>query len=293
MNWYTRGEKIRFMNRMIQQGWTDKMIKRHIDVPRRTYYFWKNRIKEQGCDELIRNDKPGPNTVEFVIDPRTRGMILRWRRKYGWGPTRIEGHLDKHYRIHIPHNRIYQLLVERNMNEAIEKPRKTWGKKRWERKHSMSLLQADWKDVLVGPEPMLTFIDDHSRFILGSNRFPEATTENSIRLLESVCRKYGYPEQVLTDNGTQFVNSKNDNPSTFTQFCTDNGIQHIRTSKGRPTTTGKIEAFHGCYEREAWRFRTHHAYIKYWNHERPHGSLGYLYPVEVFYRDMRGATNSG
>lgn len=292
MNWMTREHKIRFMNRMIKIGWTDEMIMSHIAVPRRTYYFWKSRIREHGCNELINNNRPGPKPVEFIIDARTKEMILKWRKKYGWGPTRIEGHLDKHYKVHVPHNRIYQLFVNRGINEAIEKPRKTWGKKRWERKHSMSLLQGDWKDVRVG-SPMLTFIDDHSRFILGSRRFSEATAENTVKMLEGVCKKYGFPEQVLTDNGVQFVNNKSEFPSDFTQFCVDNGIQHIRTSKRRPTTTGKIEAFHGCYEREAWRFSTHDAYIRHWNHERPHGSLGYLYPVEVFYKDMRGATNSG
>ena len=79
----------------------------------------------------------------------------------------------------------------------------------------------------------------------------------------------------------------------FTMFCVDNGIQHIRTSKKRPTTTGKIEAFHGCYEREAWRFSSHGAYIHHWNYERPHSSIGYSYPIEVFHKDMKSAINSG
>lgn len=293
MNGMNREQKIRFIEAKIKEGWKNRLIISITEVPRRTYFYWKSVMNEQGIDALINKKKPGPKP-SFFINTDTKQKILQWRRRYGWGPTRIEGHLEKHHNIHFPHNRIHRLLIQKGMNEPIQKPRKTWGKKRWERKHSMSLLQADWKDVNVEPGPMLTFIDDHSRFILGSRRFDNATVHNSIKLLERVCRRHGCPEQVLTDNGTQFANNQNEFPSTFTQFCIDNGIEHIRTSKKRPTTTGKIEAFHGCYEMEAWRFKTHSAYIRHWNYNRPHGAIGYLYPVEVFYKDRkRGAINSG
>jgi len=286
MDCMSREERIRFISDKLGEGWKDWRILACIEVPRRTYFYWKKRILDQGHEALINRQRPGPKPT-FHIDPDMAKDILDWRRKYGWGPTRIEGHLDKHCQVHIPHNRIHQLFSQHGLNEPVQKPRKTWGKKRWEREHSMSLLQADWKDVNVEPGPMLTFIDDHSRFILGSRRFDEATTRNSISLLESICRLYGCPEQVLTDNGVQFCNNKNDNPSVFTTFCTEMGIEHIRTSKKRPTTTGKIEAFHGCYEREAWRFKTHAAYIHHWNYERPNGAIGYLYPVEVFHKDRK------
>ena len=281
-----RREQIKYMQRRLTQGWRNSHIIEDMEISRATYFRWKQKLDKQGIEKLINKEKPGPKP-SFHINSSTSKMIIHWRKRFGWGPNRIEGHLNQHHGIHVPHNRIYQLIVNKGLNEPIARKRKTWGKKRWEREHSMSLLQADWKDVRTDPGPMLTYIDDHSRYILGSRRFDEASTYNSIRLLESVCKKYGYPEQVLTDNGTQFCNNHNDNPSQFTQFCLDNGIEHIRTSKKRPTTTGKIEAFHGCYEREAWRFNSHEAYIRHWNHARPNGAIGYLYPVEVFFKDMK------
>lgn len=281
-----REEKIKYMKAKFEEGWRDWQIRDFIEVSKSTYYYWKKRFIEEGYETVINKAKPGPRP-SFHLDEPTKSKILQWRRKYGWGPTRIEGHLDRHHQVHVPHNRIHQLFQNTGMNEPIQKPRKTWGKKRWERDHSMSLLQGDWKDVNVEPGPMLTFIDDHSRFIVGSGRFDSASTYNSIKLLEHVCRKHGCPEQVLTDNGVQFCNNRSDNPSMFTEFCTDMGIEHIRTSKKRPTTTGKIEAFHGCYEREAWRFKTHAAYINHWNNHRPNGAIRYLYPVEVFHKDKK------
>ena len=270
-----RENQIEYMKRRLDQGWINKHIIEDMEISRATYFRWKHRLDKYGIKELLNKARPGPKP-SFRIKPSTANMIIRWRKRFGWGPGRIEGHLKQHHGIHMPHNRIYKLIVNKGLNEPISTKRKTWGKKRWERDHSMSLLQGDWKDVRTEPGPMMTYIDDHSRFIVGSNRFDEASTYNSIRLLESVCKRYGCPEQVLTDNGSQFCNNRGEGPSTFDLFCLDNGIEHIRTSKKRPTTTGKIEAFHGCYEREAWRFNSHAAYIKHWNYARPNGAIGYL-----------------
>jgi transposase InsO family protein len=283
-----REYKIRFVARKMAEGEWSRHTIDSVGISRRTYFYWKHVIENQGIDTLINKTKPGPKP-SFSISKELENRVLQWRKRYGWGPTRIEGHLRTHYSIHYPHTRIYQLIVNKGLNEPITSKRRTWGKKRWERDHSMSLWQADWKDIRTEPGPMITYIDDHSRFIVGSKRYDNADTHNSIGLLKQAMKRYGKPEQILTDNGAQFANNQSDCPSTFTTFCLDNGIDHIRTSKKRPTTTGKIEAFHGCYEREAWRFKSHEAYIRHWNHSRPNGAIGYLYPVEVFYRDIKGS----
>jgi len=281
-----RLEQIKYLQRRLAQGWRNKYIIEDMEISRATFFRWKEILDKHGIEKLINKAKPGPKP-SFHIKASTAKMIIQWRNRYGWGPTRIEGHLKQHHGIHVPHNRIYQLIVKKGLNEPIDHKRRTWGKKRWERKHSMSLWQGDWKDVNTEPGPMLTFMDDHARYIVGSRRFDSADTYNSISLLKKAIRRYGKPEQILTDNGSQFCNNQGDSPSTFDLFCMDNGIEHIRTSKKRPTTTGKIEAFHGCYEREAWRFNSHEAYIRHWNYTRPNGAIGYLYPVEVFFKDMK------
>jgi hypothetical protein len=49
---------------------------------------------------------------------------------------------------------------------------------------------------------MLTYLDDHSRFVsLGSEKFYDPTSENALWLLEECVHKYGRPRQVLTDRG--------------------------------------------------------------------------------------------
>lgn len=285
-----RKNKICAIVAKLAQDYADKEIIEELEIPRRTYFYWKKRIGLEGYDVVAQKQKPGPEPKESV-DSFVSKHALRWRDRYGWGPGKIAGHLRVHQNIKISHHQIYRLLVETGRNKQIDYIRKIKGKKRYERVHSMCLLHADWKDVLS--EPMLTFLDDHSRFVLGSEKFGEATTENVIRLLGQVIKKFGAPEQVLTDHGTQFWNNKTNEPNGFGSFCEENSIKHIKCSKGSPQANGKLESFHGCYDSESWRFKTHFSFIHYWNYKRPHGGVGYLYPAELFFKDMKSASNSG
>jgi len=140
-------------------------------------------------------------------------------------------------------------------------------------------------------EWMISYLDDHSRFIPGSRIHHNPTAEHAIHLLEASIAKYGKPTQILTDRGTQFYPARGAGPSTFTEFCSGNNIQHIKASVRRPPTIGKIEAFHKAYDCEAWMFNSHQEFIRYWNYERPHQGINYLYPAEVYFRDLERDTS--
>lgn len=275
----------------INRGLTDKQILEEGLIPRRTFYRWKARYLDKGLITLLNDKQKGTQPPQVVQEIVKR--ILDYRDKYLWGPTRIEGHMRVHDKIRISHRQIYKILVAANKNKPLDYERKTWGKKHFERLHSMTLLQADFK-LLQEDVWMVTLLDDHSRFVPVSSTldgFPKA--EDAIKALEFACGKHGFPEQVLTDRGVQFFNNRG-GLSSFTQFCNSNGIQHIVASPRRPSTIGKLEAFHGCYDAERYALGySHKKYIRYWNYKRPHSSIGYLYPNEVFVRDRKSAINAG
>lgn len=130
---------------------------------------------------------------------------------------------------------------------------------------------------------MISFLDDHSRYITGSRKYWEPSSENVIKTLEKALKHHGNPTQILTDKGSQFYSVRG-GTSSFTEFCTDNEIEHITASKRRPTTIGKIEAFHKAYGNEYPIVNSHKKFIKYWNYERPHAGIGYLIPYEVYFK---------
>ena len=208
--------------------------------------------------------------------------MLKIRRNHEYGPNKIEAELRRQG-ISLSHTTIHKILVKEGLNNPIENPRKTWGKKRFERDHSNSLWQADFK-LTEDDRWMITYLDDHSRFVAGCKINLDATGENAIKLLEKAVRRYGNPAQILTDRGAQFLNPRG-GVTGFEQFCLDNRIEHITASKRRPTTIGKVERWHKTYNDEHGKFKTLHRFVRYYNYERISQAIGYLTPAEVYFRD--------
>ncbi|MFQ5887886.1 MAG: helix-turn-helix domain-containing protein [Candidatus Hydrothermarchaeales archaeon] len=280
----------RWMIRRKLEGWSVRKICGHAGVSRDMFYRWWRRYHESGWEGLKERSK-APNTA-YRTPSKTVEEVIRLRREKNWGPNKIEGYLRKKQdRVKpVGHNTIYRIICDAGLNHPLDKPRKSWGKRRFEREHSNSLWQADFK-LAEDDNWMITYLDDHSRFVLGSEKFYDPTANNALQLLEECLGRYGRPEQILTDRGTQFYparkKAEKETLSRFTRCCRELGIDHIVASKRRPTTIGKVEAFHKAYVFEAWMFECLGNFVHYWNFERPHQALKYLYPADVYFRDLK------
>jgi len=265
------------------EGCRSTEIATALRIDERTVYRWWRVYRKHGWAGLqVKSHKP--HTIHRTPQ-ETVELILQLRRARNWGPCRIEGYLRNYAKqSRVSHTTIHKILNQAGLNNPIETPRRVWGKRRFERAHSNSLWQADFK-LTEDDEWMISFLDDHSRFIPGSRVHHNPTAEHAIKLLEDSARQYGKPDQILTDRGTQFYPARG-GISEFTEYCSGNGIQHIITSVRRPSTIGKIEAFHKAYTIEASIYPTHKEFVDYWNYQRPHQGIGYLYPADVYFRDL-------
>lgn len=264
------------------QGWSVTEICAHAQITRDMFYRWWNRYQVEGWTGLRDRPRGRPKGSEISGDLRRR--IVRLRKRYEWGPNKIAGHL-RHKGFKVDHNIVYKIVCEEGLNNPIDKPRKTWGTKRFQRQHCNSLWQADFK-LCSDDWWMISYQDDHSRFITGSTKIWSPTGENAILLLEKAVKRYGIPRQILTDQGTQFKPARG-GTSEFDKHCNELGIEHITASVRRPTTIGKIEAFHKAYEVESHLFKLHWSFIRYYNYTRPHESLNYLTPAEIYFKDLK------
>ena len=274
------------------EGWKIADIAEALRVSEKTVDRWCSIHRKCGWEGLVVKSH-APRTIHRTPQA-TVDVVHKLRREKRWGPCKIEGYLKRHCGGATPvsHTAIYRILVEAGLNSTITKPRRVWGKRRFEREHSNSLWQADFK-MTETDEWMVSFLDDHSRFVPGSEIHHNPTGENAIYLLEASIAKYGKPDQILTDRGTQFYPARGET-SAFTEFCSGSGIEHIVASVRRPSTIGKIEAFHKAYKYEAWMFPNHQQFVNDWNYERPHQGISYLYPAEVYFRDLeKGTHHSG
>ena len=102
-----------------------------------------------------------------------------------------------------------------------------WPTKPWQRIH------IDFAGPFQGRMYLLV-IDAHSKW-------PEivemrsTTAYKTVEELRKLCAAYGLPEQVVSDNGPQFVSEE------FTKFIKLNGIKHIKSAPYHPSTNGAAE----------------------------------------------------
>jgi transposase InsO family protein len=65
------------------------------------------------------------------------------------------------------------------------------------------------------------------------------TQEAAVKFLQSNIYRFGVPQRVLTDNGTQLKGAK------FLRCCADFGIHHQPSSAAHSQTNGQVERTNG------------------------------------------------
>jgi transposase InsO family protein len=86
-------------------------------------------------------------------------------------------------------------------------------------------------------------MDDHGRFIVGYGLHASQSTALVLEVLRAALTSYGVPQEILTDNGTQYVTWRG--KSAFTKELEKRGIKQVVAAPRRPQTLGKIERFWG------------------------------------------------
>ena len=211
--------------------------------------------------------KPRPITNE------ERNIVIQAYKEIITGATMIEQYLDEKG-IHINHNRIHKILLEAKLarEEQKKKHRRSWV--RYERKHSLSLVHADWFEHKR--RQGIIFIDDASRFITGYGEFDNANMDNTIKVFKKSL-KWGIPKLTHTDHGTQFVSveaeGKKFNASRFTESVKEAGSKHILARIKHPQANGKAERVIGTIKRLWNVIGSLDKAIEHYNYKRPHRSL--------------------
>jgi transposase InsO family protein len=138
---------------------------------------------------------------------------------------------------------------------------------------------------------LVAFLDDHSRFLVSFGLHASQSTALVLEVLRAGIAAYGAPEEVLTDNGAQYVTWRGE--SAFHKELTQRGIRQIVAAPRHPQTLGKIERFWGTLWRECLetavfldladaRARIGH-FIDWYNFQRTHSGIGGLVPADRFF----------
>ena len=148
------------------------------------------------------------------------------------------------------------------------------------------------------PVEIINVVDDCSRVNVDSRAVPTCTTANAF---EAICRgaaRWGWPEGVLSDNGSPFRGLPgDDHPGGLAATLAALGITTSRSRPYHPQTCGKVERFHQTQQR--WLAAQPPAetiaelqtqldwFRQLYNTARSHRALGRRTPAEVWHTTPR------
>ena len=284
---------------VVQDGWQVSEVARRLGVSRQSVHTWIARYEAGGLPALAdRSHRPTSCPHQTVAEIEAKICELR-REHPGWGPRRIEHQLGRLGVEPVPsRSAIYRCLRRHALIELRRRRKRRDEFRRWEREHPMQLWQMDvMGGVLLDDDSELkvvTGVDDHSRFCIAGGLVTRATSKAVCGVLSAALKRYGIPDEILTDNGKVFTGRFGPQPVEvlFDRICRENGISHRHTAVRSPTTTGKIERFHQSLRKEFLADRSftslEHAqaeldrWVTDYNTNRPHQALEMATPAERF-----------
>jgi len=266
-----------------------------VGVSKFTLFAWKKRFELEGPAGLM--DKPKGTPPGSRLPELTKRTILMLKQANpDWGCQKISDMLVRGPALPASASAVAKVLHEAGyqMEESPSRPhppRET----RFERAKPNQLWQTDLFTFMLKRQNrrvyLVAFMDDHSRFIVGYGLHASQSSALVIEVVRASLTAYGVPEEILTDNGSQYITWRG--KRAFTKELEKRGVKQIVAAPRRPQTLGKIERFWGTLWRECIesavfvdlgdaRQRIGH-FIDHYNFQRVHQGIDGLVPADRFF----------
>ena len=132
---------------------------------------------------------------------------------------------------------------------------------------------------------LLCILDEHTRECLSIETARSIRSTDVMLTLSRLMRLYGKPQYIRSDQGAEFT------ATAVMTWLRDRQIGPAFIAPGKPWQNGFVESFNGklrdeCLNREWFVSRSEaqakiESWCQFYNHERPHSSLGYQPPATV------------
>lgn len=268
-------------------------------VSRPTGYKWVERF-EIGGYENLHDLSHAPRSCPHQTTRRIEEMLVGVRRKHPyWGSKKILNHLERRkIREDWPVPSTVGTILKRNgLVQERKRRRKIMhpGKPVTLATAPNQLWAADFKGQFKTLDGIycypLTVSDQHSRFLLGCQGLASTSEVGAKPVFESLFREYGLPEAIRTDNGAPFATTAIGRLSRLSVWWIKLGIRPELIEPAHPEQNGRHERMHKTLKQcctippganLAAQQRKFDGFRREYNEERPHESLGQLFPAEVY-----------
>ena len=293
----TGEQRMLALDMWVRSGLPARQVADMLGLSPHTLYAWKKRFEELGPAGL--DEKPRGSVTGSRLPEATRRAILMMKKQHpDWGCDRIHDMLVRSAGFATSSGAILRVLREEGYKtQPIPTHPHPPAVHRFERARANQMWQTDLFTFLLKREQqrprvyLVAFMDDHSRYIVGYGLHATSGGGMVREVFEAAIANYGPPEEVLTDNGSQYHTWRG--KSAFKELCERRGIKQIVARPRHPQTLGKIERFWGTLWRDFVQAaifrdlvdgrRRIGLYIDYYNFHRPHQGLDGLVPADRFF----------
>ena len=266
-----------------------------VGVSMHSLYKWKKLFEADGPAGLL--ESPRRKLRASALPEITRRSILMLKETNpDWGSQRISDMLARSDGLNASPSAILKVLKDAGY-ELEDTPTVPHAPKvtRFERGQPNELWQSDLFTFVLKRTNrrvyLVAFLDDHSRFVVSFGLHASQSAALVLEVFRTGIASYGPPQEVLTDNGSQYVTWRG--KSAFAKECEKRGIKHIVARPRHPQTLGKTERFWGTMWRECLQTaifqdladaqrRIGH-FIDYYNFQRTHQGIESLVPADRFF----------
>jgi len=266
-----------------------------VGVAKQTLIGWKRRFDEHGPAGLMDRAK-GPAAGSKLPELTKRTILMLKTANPDWGCQRISDMLARGPALPASASAVARVLHEAGyeLEEAPTRPHPDHVRT-FERAKPNQLWQTDLFTFMLKRQNrrvyLVAFMDDHSRYVVGFGLHASASAALVIEVLRSAITNFGPPEEVLTDNGPQYVTWRG--KSQFSRELEARGVRQVVAKPRRPQTLGKVERFWGTLWRECLQAAVFvdlgearqriALFIDHYNFQRPHQGIEGLAPADRYF----------
>lgn len=269
----------------------------HFPLSASSIRAWHRTVQREGWAALRPKSKR-PHTIHYQVPPLVVGIIFTLRHLFGWGGHRVAAELEARQIAQVSARTVYKIFDRLGLPVqiyALQGRSDGIAYQRYEKSRPNAQWHIDLKHTTLSDGTKVyicILIDDYSRYALAAVAGTAATTEWVTRVAEEAIRRCGQPEELVSDNGREFVSVWEETLTRFGKLLAENGIAHVQCAPYYPQGNGKAEAFIKILGRELLSRRTFDSlaelqaaldrYLTYYNHYRRHSALGWQTPVSRY-----------